>query len=115
MPWGKHRGVEIRLLPEAYLSFLAGWLNDPDRREKFWWLRESLIAELTFRGLDAEQIDRLEVPEDWRVTCAVCHQKISPGRDGAVISHSSYPGGPACVGSPKDTGIPEAGERMIEL
>jgi uncharacterized protein (DUF3820 family) len=49
MPWGKFRGVRIRLLPDSYLSWLttAPMMRDPQWR----WLWESLIAELKWRGL----------------------------------------------------------------
>jgi len=52
MPWGKYRGVRIRLLPDSYLSWLTTSvvMNDP----RWWWLRESLVAELKFRGLNYE-------------------------------------------------------------
>ena len=58
MPFGKHRGVRIRLLPDDYVSWLstASLLKDPS-----WaWLKESLIAELKFRGLRADLADTVE-------------------------------------------------------
>ena len=49
MPWGRHKGVRIRVVPDAYLSWLT---STPMLREKRWrWLRDSVIAELKFRGL----------------------------------------------------------------
>lgn len=53
MPWGKFRGVRIRLLPDDYLSWLttAPMLRDETRWK---WLWDSVIAELRFRGLNYE-------------------------------------------------------------
>jgi uncharacterized protein (DUF3820 family) len=58
MPWGKYRGCRIRLLPDAYLSWLSGWtvLRSP----KWKWLHDSLLAELKFRGLRADLADTAE-------------------------------------------------------
>jgi uncharacterized protein (DUF3820 family) len=69
MPWGKHRGARIKLLPDAYLSFLTttAILKDP----KWWWLRESLIAELKHRGLSTEHL---------LIPCGTC------GGSGEVLS-----------------------------
>ncbi len=55
MPWGKWKGTRIRLLPDAYLSWLTETpiLQDP----KWWYLKESLLAELRFRGLRADLAD----------------------------------------------------------
>jgi len=55
MPWGKYKGVRIRLIPDSYLSWLttAPMLMDP----KWWWLKESLRAELRFRGLREDLAD----------------------------------------------------------
>lgn len=52
MPWGKYRGVRIRLLPDSYVSWLTTSVIMQDA--KWWWLRESLEAELRFRGLRAD-------------------------------------------------------------
>lgn len=55
MPWGKHKGTRIRLLPDAYLSWLT---TTSILKEKRWgWLAESLLAELRFRGLRADLAD----------------------------------------------------------
>ena len=52
MPWGKYKGVRIRMLPDNYLSFLT---TIPLMREPQWkWLLESLLAELRFRGLNVQ-------------------------------------------------------------
>ena len=52
MPWGKYKGVRIRLLPEPYLSWLT---TTPMMRDPKWkWLLDSLVAELEFRGLNVE-------------------------------------------------------------
>jgi hypothetical protein len=60
MPFGKFKGVRIRLLPDSYLSWLsaAGMLQDP----KWWWLRESLRAELRFRGFREDLADTEDPP-----------------------------------------------------
>jgi uncharacterized protein (DUF3820 family) len=54
MPWGKYRGVRIRCLPDDYLS----WLTTSAVKEgsRWWWLRESLLAELRFRGLNVKGV-----------------------------------------------------------
>lgn len=49
MPFGKWKGVRIRLLPVDYLSWLT--TSDIMKDPKWGWLKESLIAELRFRGL----------------------------------------------------------------
>jgi hypothetical protein len=58
MPFGKYKGVRIRLLPDAYLSWLSSFaaLKDPS----WWWLKESLHAELRFRGLREDLADTAE-------------------------------------------------------
>lgn len=56
MPFGKFKGVRIRLIPDAYLSWMTTALKD----QKWWWIRESLIAELKFRGLRADLADTPE-------------------------------------------------------
>jgi hypothetical protein len=92
MPFGKHRGVAIRLLPDSYLSNLADFMTlagdasphvgnsvvdgrkcycncDQCRRqfaEKFWWVKESLLAELRHRGLVADRANEPDaaVPDE---------------------------------------------------
>lgn len=52
VPFGKYKGVRIRLLPDDYLSWLT---TAPMMQESKWrWLLDSLIAELKFRGLKYE-------------------------------------------------------------
>jgi uncharacterized protein (DUF3820 family) len=55
MPFGRYKGIRIRLLPDAYLSWLttAPMMQVPEWR----WLHDSLIAELKFRGLKYELAD----------------------------------------------------------
>lgn len=65
LPWGKFRGVRIRLVPDDYLSWLT---TAPMIRAPKWkWLYDSLISELKFRGLRydlAETVDPvIEIPE----------------------------------------------------
>jgi uncharacterized protein (DUF3820 family) len=57
MPFGKYRGVRLKLIPDGYLS----WLTTLDLNGKFWWIKESLLAELRFRGLRADLAD---VPDE---------------------------------------------------
>ena len=50
IPFGKYRGVRLRLIPDDYLSWLT---TAPMMREEQWrWLWDSLIAELKWRGYD---------------------------------------------------------------
>jgi uncharacterized protein (DUF3820 family) len=55
IPFGKYRGCRIRVLPDAYLSWLSGWNVLQNREWK--WLHDSLIAELEFRGLRGDLAD----------------------------------------------------------
>jgi uncharacterized protein (DUF3820 family) len=49
IPFGKWKGCQLRLIPDDYLSWLT---TAPMIWEPQWsWLRESLIAELKFRGM----------------------------------------------------------------
>jgi uncharacterized protein (DUF3820 family) len=53
MPFGKYKGVRIRLIPDDYLSWLT---TAPMMRTPQWnWLWDSLISELKYRGLNYEQ------------------------------------------------------------
>jgi uncharacterized protein (DUF3820 family) len=52
MPWGKYRGLRIRLLPDDYLSWLTTSVMMTEQR--WWWLRVSVLAELKHRGLHWE-------------------------------------------------------------
>lgn len=52
IPFGKYKGVRIRLLPDDYLSWLTTAKMLRDHRWK--WLRDSVIAELKFRGLRSD-------------------------------------------------------------
>jgi len=67
MPFGKHKGVRIRLIPSDYLSWLstAPMMRDEPRWK---WLWDSLIAELKFRGLNYEQAATddpvIEIPDE---------------------------------------------------
>ncbi|MGH3428226.1 MAG: hypothetical protein ACRDQZ_11790 [Mycobacteriales bacterium] len=67
MPWGKYKGVKIRLLPDDYLSFLTGLnlMKDANWR----WLLDSLIAELKFRGL---RYDLAGTAEPCGCSCSLC-------------------------------------------
>jgi uncharacterized protein (DUF3820 family) len=52
LPFGKYKGVRIRLVPDDYLSWLT---TAPMMQSLAWrWLWDSLIAELKFRGLKYE-------------------------------------------------------------
>jgi uncharacterized protein (DUF3820 family) len=49
LPFGKYRGVRLRLIPDDYLSWLT---TAPMMKDDQWrWLWDSLIAELKWRGL----------------------------------------------------------------
>lgn len=52
MPWGKFKGVRLRLIPVEYLSWLT--TTFVMRATEWKWLKDSLISELQFRGLDVE-------------------------------------------------------------
>ncbi len=53
IPFGKHKGTRIRLLPDSYLSWLT--IFSPVMSQPQWrWLRDSVLAELKFRGLRAD-------------------------------------------------------------
>lgn len=69
IPFGKYKGVRIRLLPDDYLSFLTtlNLIRDP----KWKWLLDSLLAELSFRGLNAE----LALSDDPREAEPVYHER----------------------------------------
>lgn len=58
MPWGKWRGVRLRLIPDAYLSWLTTTVIIRDH--KWNWLKQSLIAELEYRGM---RYDLAETPD----------------------------------------------------
>jgi hypothetical protein len=66
LPFGKYRGVRIRLAPSDYLSFLTTLklMRDP----KWKWLYDSLIAELKYRGLNWQQAATedpvVEIPDE---------------------------------------------------
>ena len=58
MPWGKYRGVRIRLIPDDYLSWLT---TAPMMREPKWrWLWDSLVSELKFRDLKYELAETVD-------------------------------------------------------
>lgn len=50
IPFGKFKGCRLRNLPSDYLSFLT---RLPMMRDDRWkWLKDSLYAELEFRGMN---------------------------------------------------------------
>jgi len=53
MPFGKYRGVAVRHLPDAYLSWLGDALaNDTRGSGTTWnWLLASVVAEMKHRGM----------------------------------------------------------------
>lgn len=59
MPWGKHKGTRLRLIPNEYLSWLTTTfvMRAPEWR----WLKDSLIAELKFRDL---RYDLADTPDE---------------------------------------------------
>jgi len=52
LPFGKYKGVRIRLVPDDYLSWLttASMMHSAQWK----WLYDSVISELKFRGLKYE-------------------------------------------------------------
>ena len=62
IPFGKHKGMRIRLLPDAYLSFLTTTFVATDPQWK--WLKESIMAELRFRGFRADLVDTYSHRQD---------------------------------------------------
>jgi uncharacterized protein (DUF3820 family) len=68
MPFGMHKGVRIRLLSDSYISWLTTW---PGLWQAQWrWLKESVLAELRFRGLRDDLAATVEVEE--------CQAVVSP-------------------------------------
>lgn len=60
LPFGKYRGVRIRLVPDDYLSWLT---TAPMMRDEKWrWLYDSLISELKWRGLRYDLARTEDVP-----------------------------------------------------
>lgn len=55
MPFGKWKGVRLRLVDTDYLS----WLTTAEMMQapQWDWLKQSLLAELRFRGLRADLAD----------------------------------------------------------
>ena len=71
MPFGKWKGVRIRLLPDDYLSWLT---SSAIMTEARWgWLKESLIAELKFRGM------RYDLSQTMDIQIRATFGKASPG------------------------------------
>jgi len=71
LPFGKYKGVRIRLVPDSYLSWLSTSIIMTDPR--WWWLKESLLAELRHRGMRADlagQTDDTAKPQEPRTTRA---------------------------------------------
>jgi uncharacterized protein (DUF3820 family) len=60
LPFGKYKGVVVRQLPDDYLSYLADW--DGLKEARWNWLRESIMAELRFRGLRDDRAGREDAP-----------------------------------------------------
>jgi len=75
MPWGCHKGVQVRHLPDGYLSWLSSALvggveytthGTFDPTDPKWdWLRESVFAELDWRGFHSDA-DRLQAFQNRR-------------------------------------------------
>jgi uncharacterized protein (DUF3820 family) len=65
LPFGRFKGVRVRLVPDDYLSWLT---TAPMMRDEKWkWLWDSVIAELKFRGLKYELAETeepvVEIPD----------------------------------------------------
>jgi hypothetical protein len=90
MPFGKHKGMFVRQIPDHYLSWLAaGPRVCPILWQPEWaWLRESVLAELRFRGFRADLAGTLVeatdcdavVPPYWNTllqcTSETCHRPL---------------------------------------
>lgn len=61
MPFGKFKGVRIRLIPNDYLSWLT--TSDVVKAAQWKWLKDSLMAELRYRGLRADLASTSEPAE----------------------------------------------------
>ena len=64
MPWGKFKGCRVSLLPDDYLCWIA--TSDliqgegefgKESRDRWAWLRESLEAELKWRGFNVKTVE----------------------------------------------------------
>lgn len=82
MPFGKYRGVQVRLIPDSYLSWLSEKfaensqcaveegsheglnLNNP----KWEWLRQSVLSELKHRGFNVDPLVEDHLSENFAVT-----------------------------------------------
>jgi hypothetical protein len=55
IPFGIHKGIRVRLLPDPYLSWLTTTfiMTAPEWR----WLKDSVLSELNFRGLRSDLVD----------------------------------------------------------
>ncbi len=60
MPFGKYKGVRIRLIPDAYLSWLTTF--KPMWHPRWRWLCDSVISELRFRGFRFDLADQEDRP-----------------------------------------------------
>jgi uncharacterized protein (DUF3820 family) len=74
MPWGRWKGTRIRLLPDEYLSWLTS--SDIVLSRRWNWLRESLFAELKFRGM-REDLAKSTEPE-YDSTADGCQAVVLP-------------------------------------
>lgn len=62
MPWGKHKGVNVKLLDDAYLSWLVTEADSPATKPEWIWLWDMLAAELRRRGF--ENVERPDGGEE---------------------------------------------------
>lgn len=64
VPFGKkYKGVQVRFLPDHYLTWLAGWLaEEPEKAKRFDFLLESIQSELRHRGLMEVEVEVKQEP-----------------------------------------------------
>jgi hypothetical protein len=103
MPFGKHKGVQVRHLPDDYLSWIAGrfevdaaptahipdhlrgnaWCECFDCQmglsQRFDWLHESIRAEMRHRGfVEADQQLTVDQPADMQDTLEIMQAAQDP-------------------------------------
>ena len=73
MPFGKYRGVQIRNVPDVYLSWLIN--QDWMMLEQWRWLAESIAAEFRHRGLHLDPLSVIPETRGFRELMASLFDK----------------------------------------
>lgn len=82
IPFGKFRGTRLRCLPLDYLSFLT---TLPMMRAPQWrWLKESLYAELRFRGMNTQGLEAPDAAPEVKTLQIVSKRAIRIGERRAL-------------------------------